>query len=58
MPKGTLPYHVADEIWPAISAWEYVEDLIFMQDSTPTHFSVVVRERLNAYFPWDMDGLL
>lgn len=40
-----------DEIWPVISAWENVEDLIFMQDGTPPHFDVVVREWLNAHFP-------
>ena len=40
-----------DEIWPIISAWENIEDLIFMQDEAPPHFAIVVREWLNAQFP-------
>ena len=33
-----------DEIWSVISTWENIEDLIFMQDGTPPHFAIVVRE--------------
>ena len=33
-----------DEIWPVISIWENIEDLIFMQDGAPPHFAIVVRE--------------
>ena len=33
-----------DEIWPVISTWENIEDLIFMQDAAPPHFAIVVRE--------------
>ena len=40
-----------DEIWPVISTWENIEDLIFMQDGAPPHFAIVVREWLNAHFP-------
>ena len=40
-----------DEIWPVISTWENIEDLIFMQGGVPLHFAIVVREWLNAHFP-------
>ena len=40
-----------DEVWPIISAWDNIKDLIFMQDGAPPHFAVVVREWLNAQFP-------
>ena len=33
-----------DEIWPVISTWENIEDLIFMQDGAPPHFAIVVSE--------------
>ena len=39
------------EVWPIISAWDNIEDLIFMQDGAPPHFAIVVREWLNAQFP-------
>ena len=39
-----------DEIWPVISTWENIEDLIFMQDDAPPHFAFVVRKWLNAHF--------
>ena len=31
-----------EEIWPVISTWENIEDLIFMQDGAPPHFATVV----------------
>ena len=40
-----------DKVWPIISAWDNIEDLIFMQDGAPPHFAIVVREWLNAQFP-------
>lgn len=40
-----------DIMWPVISAWENVEDLIFMQDGAPPQFAIVVREWLNIHFP-------
>ena len=40
-----------DNVWPIISAWDNIEDLIFMQDGAPPHFAIVVREWLNAQFP-------
>ena len=39
-----------DEVWP-ISAWDNIEDLIFMQDGAPPHFAIVVCEWLNVQFP-------
>ena len=40
-----------DKVWPIISAWDNIEDLIFLQDGAPPHFAIVVREWLNAQFP-------
>ena len=40
-----------DEVWPIISAWNNIEDLIFMQDGAPPHFAIVFREWLNVQFP-------
>ena len=40
-----------DKVWPIISAWDNIEDLIFMQDGAPPHFAIVVREWLNAQLP-------
>ena len=40
-----------EEIWPAISTLENIEDLIFMQDGTTPHFALVVREWPNAHIP-------
>ena len=37
-----------DEVWPIVSAWDDIEDLIFMQDGAPPHFAIGVREWLNA----------
>ena len=39
-----------DEVWPIISAWDNIEDLIFMQDGAPPHFAIVVCEWLNPQF--------
>ena len=40
-----------DEVWPIISAWDNIKDLIFIQDGALTHFAIVIREWLNAKFP-------
>ena len=41
-----------DEVWPIISAWDNIKDLIFIQDGALTHFAIVIREWLiNAEFP-------
>ena len=37
-------------IWPVVNTWANIEDLIFMQDGTPPHFAIVVREWLNEHF--------
>ena len=37
-----------DEVWPIISAWDNIKDLIFMQNGAPPHFAIVVRQWLNA----------
>ena len=39
-----------DEVWPIISAWNNIENLIFQQDGAFPHFAIVVREWLNAQF--------
>ena len=40
-----------EEIWPVISTWMNVEDLLFMQDVAPPHFAIVAREWLNGHIP-------
>ena len=40
-----------ENIWPVISTWENIEDLIFMQDGSPPHFAIVVCDWLDAHFP-------
>ena len=41
-----------DQVWPPIiSAWDNIEDLIFIQDGAPPHFVIVVCEWLKAQFP-------
>ena len=42
---------VREEIWPAISTWQNIEDLIFIQDGAPPHFAIVGGEWLNGHFP-------
>ena len=42
-----------EEIWPAISTWENIVDLIFMHDGAPPHLAIVVRE---CPLPCEMDG--
>ena len=39
-----------DKIWPVVSIWENINDLIFMQDGAPLYFALV-HEWLDAYFP-------
>ena len=39
-----------DEVWPIISAWDNIKDLIFIQDGALPHFAIVFREWLNAIF--------
>lgn len=40
-----------DQVWPVVSAWENINDVIFMQDGAPPHFSLSVRQWLDAHFP-------
>lgn len=40
-----------DRVWPVVSTWENIDELIFMQDGAPPHFALVVREWLDARFP-------
>ena len=47
-----------NEVWPIISAWDNIEDLIFMQNEAFPHFAIVVREWLNAQFPEKCMGRL
>jgi hypothetical protein len=40
-----------DYVWPTVSRWENIDDLIFMQDGGPPHFSNAVRAWLGEKFP-------
>ena len=35
-----------EEVCPVISTWENIEDVIFMQDGAPPHFTIVVGDWL------------
>ena len=37
--------------WPIVSRWENINELIFMQDGAPPHFSRIVRSWLDDHFP-------
>ena len=39
-----------EEMWPVISTWENIEDLIIMQAGAPPNLAIV-REWLNVHFP-------
>ena len=39
------------EIRQVISSWENFDSFISMEDDSPVHFVIVVRERLNDQFP-------
>ena len=41
------------KIWPVVSTWGKIEDLIFMQDGAPQHFAIVVCEWLMKIFLLD-----
>lgn len=40
-----------DEVWPIVSTWDNINDLIWMQDGAPPHFALIVREWLDRHFP-------
>ena len=40
-----------EEVWPVISTWNNIENIIFMLDGAPPHFAVVVGQWLNSHLP-------
>lgn len=40
-----------DQVFPEISSWDNIDDLIFMQDGAAPHFALVVRDWLDTTFP-------
>ncbi len=38
-------------VWPEISKWENIEELVFMHDGSPPHYAGPVRSWLNEKFP-------
>ncbi|PSN36232.1 hypothetical protein C0J52_25369 [Blattella germanica] len=40
-----------DCVWPMVSAWNNINDVIFMQDGASPHFANVVRAWLDEKFP-------
>jgi hypothetical protein len=40
-----------DYVWPMVSGWENIDDLIFMQDGASPHFANAVRAWLDKNFP-------
>ena len=34
-------------VWPTVSGWDNIDDLIFMQDGAPPHFALTVRAWLD-----------
>ncbi|PSN58080.1 hypothetical protein C0J52_06513 [Blattella germanica] len=40
-----------DYVSPMVSAWDNINDVIFMQDGAPPHFANVVRAWLDEMFP-------
>ena len=37
-------------VWPAVSGWDNIDNLIFMQDGAPPHFTFTVRAWLDQHF--------
>jgi hypothetical protein len=37
-------------VWPEISQWENIEELIFMHDGAPSHYAGIVRNWLDDNF--------
>lgn len=46
-------YHqmLNEYVWPQISQWDNVADIIFQQDGAPPHFAIIVRDWLDEHFP-------
>jgi hypothetical protein len=40
-----------NEVWPIVSTWDNINDLILMQDGAPSHFALDVRDWLDRHFP-------
>ena len=39
-----------DYMWPIVSGWENIDELVFMHDGTPPHFTLSVPALLNQKF--------
>jgi len=39
-----------DYMWPIVSGWENIDELVFMHDDTPPHFALSVRAWLDQKF--------
>jgi hypothetical protein len=39
-----------NEVWPIVSTWDNINDLILMQDGAPPHFALDVRDWLDRRF--------
>ena len=40
-------------VWPTVSGWDNIDDLIFMQGGAPPHFALNVRAWLDQHFQVD-----
>jgi len=40
-----------DYVWPIVSGWENIDELVFMHDGAPPHFALSVRAWLKQKFP-------
>jgi hypothetical protein len=40
-----------DYVWPMVSGWENIDDLIFMQDGAPHHFANAIHAWVDEKFP-------
>jgi hypothetical protein len=40
-----------DYVWPTVSGWGNIDDLIFMQDGAPPHFANAIRAWLDEKVP-------
>ena len=40
-----------DSVWPIVSGWENIDELVFMHDGAPPHFALSVRAWLDRKFP-------
>jgi len=40
-----------DYVWPIVSGWENIDELVFMHDGAPPHFALSVRTWLDQKLP-------